>query len=691
MGTTIKEFLVGLAVSIDQSSVSKANAAIDSVKAKANSTSNAAGNSLDSIGKGMDDTGKRAAMAANETSKAMDKISTSVDKANQRVLKPARFGTVPRVSSVVRTPAPYIIQAGNGPRMGTPMTRPVTMPVIPSSANDAATTLGGTLSRLASTSASTFGKMGSDLGNLGGKVGGVIGGFNSLGGAVVGALGAMKFTEKAEELAEFNNLTSTFIPIEAERLQYADKIYQMSQKTASSYAANKDLVADIASNMFLMGKSSEDAQHDALGLVGAFRQAGMLGTQATGSLQAAVLQLKQAVAKGVLQGDELRSLKTTAPKFIEGITKAMGFATEKGLQDFASKGNLTIESILQKMPEIQAFVDKETMGAVKTPKQMVNVIENLFDSMFDHVASSSGVLQVMTTPLNEFYNWLMSNQGTIESFFDRLASDALPRVASMLETIGSVGAKAFDWITQNQGPAMTFIEGLLALGALVTIITPIMGILSIIGGILAPIGSLLLAVAGAIMGPIGIALAVLALAGKTIYDNWGAFMQLIKPGLAGFQLGLKQIKEGWDVMVTAIWPIVEGVKLLANVVGAVLMVAIAVVIDILGVLFTAVGYVFKFFGYVINEVSYSIKTLGGWLGDLIDKAVTVLKYMGLINGASGAGVTQSFLSRYIPGTGGGNVDNSTNTDNGGQVNILGPVTFKPDDGGKYPLNFGGIS
>lgn len=540
------------------------------------------------------------------------------------------------------------------------------------------------MSSIGDTASSAFGRAGNAAGILGGAIGNVINGFNSLGGAVAGAFAGMHFAEKAEELAEYNNLMGTLKINEQERREYADDIYKMSQRTASSYQANKELTADIASNMYLMGGDSEKARENAIALVGAFRQAGMLGTQATGSLNAAVLQLKQAVAKGVLQGDELRSLKATAPKLIEGITKAYGFATEKALQDFASKGNLTLESLVEHLPQIQAFVNNETANWTATPKQAMGQIENVFDSMFDHIMRNQNVLAELGKPLVALFQFLQENQPWLEAFFSQTIADALPIIQTVTGAIMGAAKAMFEFAKANPWIAETIllIGGVIA--SLITFLTPILAIGKVLWGVFSPILELLPAIFEAFAAlevPLWPVIAVImAIVGAImlIKDNWGAIMEYVEPGLQRLQAGVEALKQAWinlQPFIRAVMPIIEAI---VELLGVVLVGALMVLWSAFTAAFNAAASIIQWVTDKLNILDGILSTIGNTLGGLADKAARFIGLKGDIQ------ATKASMDG-----GGGSTDNSDNSVNNSN-NTNTTNNFYGGGGGSAPAALPGF-
>lgn len=116
---------------------------------------------------------------------------------------------------------------------------------------------------------------------------------------------------------------------------------------------------------------------------------GATGSEATSTL----IQFTQALQSGVLQGDELRSLRENAPLAMLAIAKAAGVTTAE-LKKMGSEGKLTTEIL------VKAFTDKEFIKQLdemrdrmdRTFSQSLTVAGNNFAIFFSKLEESTGIL-----------------------------------------------------------------------------------------------------------------------------------------------------------------------------------------------------------------------------------------------------------------------------------------------------------
>lgn len=100
-----------------------------------------------------------------------------------------------------------------------------------------------------------------------------------------------------------------------------------------------------------------------------------IGGATTNEASSAMLQFSQALASGVLQGDELRSLRENAPIVAQAIAKEFG-VTVGELKELGAQGELTSARIMKAVLGISEEVDKQFGALPKTVGQAFTVLQN---------------------------------------------------------------------------------------------------------------------------------------------------------------------------------------------------------------------------------------------------------------------------------------------------------------------------
>lgn len=151
--------------------------------------------------------------------------------------------------------------------------------------------------------------------------------------------------------------------------------------------------------------------------------------------QNAIQQLGQALASGVLQGDELRSLRENAPVLAQAIADEFGVAIGK-LKDLGAEGKLTSDrvfgAILRAQPQIEAQFAKtnETIG------QGLTRLGNALTEYVGKIAESSG----LTAAINTVFEALAGNLDAVGAAAAAAGAILLSSYVPALARASSAGA-----------------------------------------------------------------------------------------------------------------------------------------------------------------------------------------------------------------------------------------------------------
>jgi tape measure domain-containing protein len=157
-----------------------------------------------------------------------------------------------------------------------------------------------------------------------------------------------------------------------------EKLYQLSQQTGVSVGESA-----AAFGRFAVAAKSIGATNDqTVALVKTLQQAGIVSGAATAEVQAAVTQLGQALASGVLQGDELRSLLENMPQLAAKLAEQLGVGVGQ-LRTMGAAGQLTADKV---MPALLAAGVGINEQFDKMPPTMARSFDILGSAMTNFVA-----------------------------------------------------------------------------------------------------------------------------------------------------------------------------------------------------------------------------------------------------------------------------------------------------------------
>lgn len=269
----------------------------------------------------------------------------------------------------------------------------------------------------------------------------VNGAWSRMGGLIRSAMTAIG-VKKIVELADNMTTTRARLDLMNDGLQTTaeleDKIMASANRSRASYQAT----ADAVSKMGIMAKDAFGSNDELIAFSELInKQFTIAGTSAAG-IDAAMLQLTQAMSSGVLRGEELNSVFEQAPTIIQTIADYLGVPIGK-IREMAAEGQITStivkNAMLASADEINAKFEQMPM----TFSQVWTIAKNAILEAFTPVL----------TMIGQGAQWIYDNWSTIAPIFWGLAAAALGyAVALGIQT-------AATWIAN--GAAQTFFTTLL--------------------------------------------------------------------------------------------------------------------------------------------------------------------------------------------------------------------------------------
>ena len=136
-----------------------------------------------------------------------------------------------------------------------------------------------------------------------------------------------------------------------------DKMYTSAQKVRMSYT---DMMTNVSKSMALAGDAFQDNIDNAIRFQEVMAEAYAVGGASAAEMSSSMYQMIQALGSGVLQGDELRSVREGAPlayKAIEEFAQGV-YNTTDSLKELASQGKITSNIVVAAMLDPNSEMDK---------------------------------------------------------------------------------------------------------------------------------------------------------------------------------------------------------------------------------------------------------------------------------------------------------------------------------------------
>ena len=318
------------------------------------------------------------------------------------------------------------------------------------------------------------------------------GGMSALAGGLKGAfvaLGGMAIINEIKQTADAMMSLSSRIKLvtkdETERLRVERALYDMSNRNRASL----EDVGDLYYKTALSAKQFGISQEDLLRMTDIVTKSLTIGGADTAQQKATILQLSQALGSGVLQGDELRSLRENAPKLMTQIAQYFG-KTVAELKEMGAKGELTTDQLVKAILASGQTIDKEFGRITPTIGQAITVLGNKWSKFILDVQNSTGffgqVAQLILDAVDlvgKAIDWVKAEFGTATPEMMGMIEDFKALWQSLQPLIQAIGTIFMNWIV----PALILFGRVAAsvLGMVATLLQPIADLLGKIAGLIA--------------------------------------------------------------------------------------------------------------------------------------------------------------------------------------------------------------
>ena len=160
------------------------------------------------------------------------------------------------------------------------------------------------------------------------------------------AFAVHKIIEYADSYTQLQNKLK-LVTDSTEALAYAtDDVYQIASRTNQALGATGDLYFKISQNADKLGLSVSDVSR----VTETFAKTLTLSGASTQGAEAAILQFSQALASGVIRGDEFNSVAENAPAAMDAFSRALGVSKGE-LRKLAAEGMLTTDILISALQE----------------------------------------------------------------------------------------------------------------------------------------------------------------------------------------------------------------------------------------------------------------------------------------------------------------------------------------------------
>lgn len=253
----------------------------------------------------------------------------------------------------------------------------------------------------------------------------------------IGSALAAISVQKIIDLADTMTTTRARIDLMNDGLQTTDELQSMIMASANRSRAAYQTTADAVSKMGIMAKDAFGNNAELIQFTELInKQFTIAGTSAAG-VDAAMLQLTQAMSSGVLRGEELNSIFEQAPTIIQTIADYLGVPIGQ-IRAMAAEGQITSTIVKNAMLSSADEINAKFNAMPMTFAQVWTMAKNIALEAFGPVIQAIGAGA----------QWIYENWSTIAPIFWGLAGAAIAyAVALGIQTaatwIANGAAKAF--------------------------------------------------------------------------------------------------------------------------------------------------------------------------------------------------------------------------------------------------------
>ncbi|CAA2942439.1 hypothetical protein AN2360V1_1726 [Enterobacter cloacae] len=207
----------------------------------------------------------------------------------------------------------------------------------------------------------------------------------------------------------------------------------ISQRTGTAFSDNASLFARSAASMREYGYSSEEV----LKVTEAISTGLKLSGASTSEASSVITQFSQALAQGVLRGEEFNSVNENGDRVIRALASGMGVA-RKDLKAMADQGQLTADKVVPALISQLGALQDEYSAMPQTVASATTKIENAFLAWVGGANEATGATSALTGALNA----ISDNINTVASAAGVLAAIGGSRfIGGMIGDLGSQTAQ----------------------------------------------------------------------------------------------------------------------------------------------------------------------------------------------------------------------------------------------------------
>ena len=217
-------------------------------------------------------------------------------------------------------------------------------------------------------------------------------------GALAGlaaGIGAKEIVGLADQFTNLQNRIRAVTATEQEAASAFNLIKSVAKDTRSDLSAVGALFSDLTIATEEMGLS----QQAVAGIASTFSKALKISGADANASAGAIRQFGQALASGVLRGDEFNSIMEANPTFMRNVAKQLGVTTGE-LRKMAEEGQLTSDVLVAATEEISDTIDADFGKTLATVGDAFTNIKNQIITLLGEIETRTGIFSGIASAIN---------------------------------------------------------------------------------------------------------------------------------------------------------------------------------------------------------------------------------------------------------------------------------------------------
>lgn len=198
-------------------------------------------------------------------------------------------------------------------------------------------------------------------------------------------------------------------------LAYYGAIYKTALATRTSLEDTADLVNKLLISGVFSGSGNILSSINTAGII---NKALIAGGATAEDNRRALRQLNQALSSGLLQGDELRSIRENTPYFAQVLAEGLGMIDDRfkgigigDLKELGAQGELTSDRVIRAILAMQSEIDEKFKQMPKTFSQGTEALITTWKYFLHKLSLAEGPLDKLTNIVWNLVDYLNSDRG----------------------------------------------------------------------------------------------------------------------------------------------------------------------------------------------------------------------------------------------------------------------------------------